>query len=304
MDRAGQGSQRLVFTLAAVLTSFTMGAEAQTTEWPQLQIEAPPALAAVRTRLESFDPKQLADILALVGLTDAGPAIQVVLATESSAAARQVSPWTAGFALGTSGVVVLFPARSPGYPHNSLEDVLRHEVAHVLIARATDNGPVPRWFNEGLAMAAERDWGLQDQTRLLYELVLGPRTTVGGIDRLFTGNRNDQIRAYALAGAFVRDLRLRHGPSSPREVLTRMKRGVSFEAAFADVAGLTLAAAESEFWQRQRVWTTWVPILTSSATLWLAVTVLAIYAIRRRRRKNAEIEKAWAEEEEETPQKP
>jgi len=72
---------------------------AQTQPAPLLRIEAPPELAALRTRLESFDRQRLADVERLVGLTDPGPPIQVVLAPESSDWARQVSPWIAGFAL-------------------------------------------------------------------------------------------------------------------------------------------------------------------------------------------------------------
>src|SRR4029079_16693366 len=88
----------------------------------QLRIEAPSELSAVRQRLESIDPQRFDDIAHLVGLTDAGAAIRVVLAPESSDLARSVSPWIAGFTVGDS--VVLFPARSPTYPNNSLEDVM------------------------------------------------------------------------------------------------------------------------------------------------------------------------------------
>ncbi|HME98500.1 MAG TPA: hypothetical protein VKK06_01410, partial [Terriglobia bacterium] len=74
-------------------------------------------------------------------------------------------------------------------------------------------------------------------------------------------------------------------------------QGSSFETAFADVTGTTAAHAESEFWGRQRIWTTWIPILTSSATVWIVVTLLAMWAIQRRRQKSAEIERRWEEEE-------
>jgi len=265
---------------------------------PQLRIEAPPELAAVRTRLESFDPQRLTDVERLVGLTDPGGAIHVLLATESSDWGRQVSPWIAGFALDRSDLVVLFPARSPGYPHDTFEDVLRHEVAHVLIRRAAGGQPVPRWFNEGVAMAAEHGWRFEDQTQLLYQLVLGSRTDLRELDRLFEGDHSDQTRAYALAGAFVRHVFERHGSTVAAEILIRVRGGHPFDIAFADVTGMAPSAAESEFWQSQRIWSTWVPIITSSATLWAAVTLLAILAIRRRRQKNAEIEKRWEEEEE------
>jgi hypothetical protein len=57
------------------------------------------------------------------------------------------------------------------------------------------------------------------------------------------------------------------------------------------------SAEESRFWDSQRVWTTWVSILFSDESLWMAVTLLALLAILRRRRKNAETERKWEEEE-------
>jgi hypothetical protein len=119
---------------------------------------------------QSFDRSRLLGVMQLLRITDPGPAIRVVLASETSDWAHQVPSSTAGFAVAEDNLVVLFPSRSPTYPQDSLEDVLHHEVAHVLIARAADGRPVPRWFNEGLAMALERTWGLQDEARLLQEL--------------------------------------------------------------------------------------------------------------------------------------
>jgi len=268
---------------------------------PQLQFEAPTQFAAIRRRLESLDPQRLADIVQLLAMTDAGPVIKVVLAAENSDWARQVPAWIAGFAVAGSDLVVIFPERSPSYPHDTFDDVLRHEVAHVLIERAAGGRPVPRWFNEGLAMAVERTWRFQDQTQLLYQLMLGSRTSLAGLDRLFGGTPSDQTRAYALAGSFVRDLLQERGAKIPGGILMRVGRGSSFDDAFTAATGKTPATANSEFWERQRIWTTWVPIVTSTATLWLAVTVLALFAIRRRRQKDAEIEEKWEEEEKSGP---
>ena len=267
-------------------------------EFPKLEIEAPRELDAVRNRLQSIPPGRFADIAEFLGLIDAGPVIQVKLATETSDVARGVAPWISGFAVGESNLVVIFPARSPGYPDNTLEDVLRHEVAHILIWRASAGRPLPRWFDEGLAMEVERGRRFQDQTQLLYQLITSGRTNLEHLDRLFTGGQNDQTRAYALAGAFIRDLAQEHGPTVFREILMRVRRGVPFDVAFADVAGVTPSRAESEFWDRQRIWTSWVPIVTSSTTLWLAITTLALVAIYVRRRRNRKIEDEWAKEEE------
>jgi hypothetical protein len=271
----------------------------RSTELPELRIEGPPELAAVRTQLESLDRQRFADVPVLLGLTDSGPVIHVVLAPENSDLARAAPPWIAGFAVGESDLVVLFPARSPTYPSDTLEDVLRHEVAHVLIWRASAGRPIPRWFNEGLAMAAERQRRFRDQTELLYQLVTGSRTNLEELNRLFSGGQNDQTRAYALAGALVQDLLQQHGPAACSQILMHVNRGALFDVAFADVTGETPSHAESEFWRRQRIWTTWIPIIASPTTLWLAVTMLALIAIYRRHQRNREIEQRWAREEEE-----
>jgi hypothetical protein len=76
-----------------------------------------------------------------------------------------------------------------------------------------------------------------------------------------------------------------------------MMQGASFDVAFATAIGRSTSTLESDFWKRQRIWTTWVPIVTSSATVWFGISLIAMLAIRRRRQKDAEIARTWDEEE-------
>ena len=262
---------------------------------PELRIEAPPELAALATRLARLDPSRLQGIARLVGLSEAGAPITMVLAPEESDVAKSTPPWVAGFARGADGLIVLFPARSPSYPYDSLEDVLRHEIAHVLIARAAGERSVPRWFNEGLALSAERPWGLEDRTRVAFALT-GRRWSARELDRAFAGDQSEQARAYAVSGAFVRDLFRRHGPAAPARILKQMAAGDSFEIAFVRTTGETVATSEELFW-RDSWWSQAVPFFTSTAVLWMVVTLLALLAIRTRRVRRAARRKAWEEEE-------
>lgn len=264
---------------------------------PALTIMAPDALAAARARLESFNALSLAGIVRTVGLDEPGPAIQVVLAGEDSAAARGAGPWIAGYALGNAGLVVLFPARSPVYPHDTLEDVLRHEVAHVLIARAAGGRDVPRWFHEGLSVAVERPWDFEDRSRLAWELIAGPRLRLREIDAMFDAGQAAQARAYSLSAAFVRDLIREYGAGAPAAILRLVREDVPFDRAVITVAGRTLGGVESEFWNRQRVWTVWVPYFTSGEAFWLLVIGVAVMAVWVRRRRRAETRRRWDDEE-------
>jgi len=137
---------------------------------PELRVRAPESLAAIAARVGRIDPDVVRRIMRFVGLDQGGGPIAVVLATEDTDVARATPRSIVGFARGDESVVVLFPARATSYPYDSLEDVLRHEIAHVLIARASGHQFVPRWFHEGVALAAERSWGLEDRTRTAVAL--------------------------------------------------------------------------------------------------------------------------------------
>ncbi|HEY4595212.1 MAG TPA: hypothetical protein VIJ02_02335, partial [Thermoanaerobaculia bacterium] len=97
---------------------------------------------------------------------------------------------------------------------------------------------------------------------------------------------------------FVRDLFDRYGQDVAARILQGVSRGLAFPDAFRAATGDSLAAAESSFWDRQTFWYRWVPVLTSSVTLWMIVTLLALWAIKRRRQRDAALRQMWDAEDE------
>jgi hypothetical protein len=264
---------------------------------PPLIVHAPASLERYAARVRAIGPERFTDAMRLVGLERPGPPIEVFLGPEGSDLAAGVPPWVSGYAYGAEGVIVLLPARTPSYPDSSLEELLRHEVAHVLVARAAGGRPLPRWFHEGVATIAGTSWGLDDRSRLTLTMIGGKEVSLEEVERQFSGGRATTSEAYAMAGAFVNDLLGRHGEGSVARVLAGVGRGLSFEDAFREATGTPLAEAERSFWRRQTFWYRWVPILTSSVTLWMLVTLLAIWAMGKRRARDAALRRMWEEEE-------
>lgn len=280
--------------LALLLLFLPIGAAAQRP--PQLIVHAPPSLERVAAQVRSVEPGRLLDAMRLVGLEDPGPPIQVLLGPEGSDLAM-VPPWVSGYAYGSEGVIVLLPARAPSYPDSSLEELLRHEVAHVLVARAAAGRPLPRWFHEGLAMIAGLSWGLDDRSHLTLALFGDGEVSLERLEKEFAGGQGEVQGAYAIAGAFVNDLLRRHGDDVAARIVAEVARGLSFEDAFHRVTGDTLSEAERSFWRRQTFWYRWVPVLTSSVTLWILITLLAMWAMGKRRARDAALRRMWEEEE-------
>lgn len=282
----------VTIALAALGSSYSSALEA-----PPLEIEAPPELAALAERIYNQDPRRLAATMELLGLAQPGPPIRVILAAEDSSVAQGTPSWISGFAYGNLGVIVLFPARTPAYPDTSFDELLFHELSHVLAARAAAGHPIPRWFNEGLAMYIGRSWNLEDRSRMTWALLVDRQVSLAALDQNFAGDQGEMRRAYAVSGAFVRDLYHRFGPKVGAQILSDLALGFAFEEAFYRRTGVDFSRAEESFWHSHSIWYRWVPVLTSSATLWMVITLLSLFAVKRRRERTAEIKRQWEEEE-------
>ncbi|MEO1084202.1 MAG: hypothetical protein AAFY88_08160, partial [Acidobacteriota bacterium] len=153
---------------------------------PELVFEAPPELEGKIEQLRRFDPASLAGAMALLGLTDPGPPIRVIVAPEGSEAAARAPGWAVAYAVGSAGVIVLIPNRLPTYPDDDLFQTLRHEVIHVLVARAAARRQVPRWFNEGLAMVGAHEWRMEDRGRLVLAAFRRKQATMDEVSAGFS----------------------------------------------------------------------------------------------------------------------
>jgi hypothetical protein len=265
---------------------------------PQLVIEAPAELTAVAEEVRSIGEGDFSAGLHITGVIGFTRPIRVILLAEDAPLAQEVPAWVSGFARGSDAVIVLFPARVHSYPDRNLRTMVHHEVAHVLVAEAARGRPVPRWFNEGVATVAAREWGIEDRARFAMA-VLGARPHgVRDLDASFAGSGPQIMRAYALSSAFVRFIQRRYGSTVPAMVLGGVARDLSFDEAFHRATGERLADAEQIFFEKNVFWTTWLPFLTSTGALWMAITILALVAIRRRGVRSKQMLEAWEEEEE------
>jgi len=221
------------------------------------------------------------------------------LYAEDSSEARSTPGWIAGFAGGSAGEngIVLFPERAGRYPDRGLASLLTHELAHVLVHRAARGNPVPRWFNEGLAMAAAGGTGLGDRARIALAVLGDDSLPLSRLDHAFAGGETEVSSAYALAGDIVETLLEEHGDDAGGRILAAIGRGERFDDAFRAVTGRTVAGFEHDYWENRTLWDRWVPIVSSSVLLWGAISFLAVAAFQRRRARDRARLEVWGEEE-------
>jgi hypothetical protein len=259
-----------------------------------LVVDAPPSLSRAAARVRAIDQQRLADGLARAGL-ELPAEIHVTLLEEGGAQARGTPAWIVARAFG-SREILIFPARATGYPYDSLESVMQHEVVHLALNARAGGRPLPRWFHEGVATSVESGWDLTDRVRLLAASLRDPE--IAEVSRLFRSDRQpDTTLAYLLAAVLLDDLRGRHGATLPGRVAARVSGGVPFERAFVLETGETPEVAASRAWAAYRRWTNWLPALTGGSSLWAAIVLLACAAFVAARRRRAQRRRQWDEED-------
>jgi hypothetical protein len=170
--------------------------------------------------------------------------------------ARRFRQW-AGPGAPEWGVALAFPqsrrviiqGRAAGSEAGDPLETLRHELAHLALHERLGDRP-PRWFDEGYASVAAREWRRDDVLATNVALALRGPPTFDRLEASFSGGATAAQSAYALSYRAVAEL----ASLDPDRGLTLFFRywesGKSLDGAVRQAFGLTLSGFEREFQTR------------------------------------------------------
>lgn len=220
---------------------------------------------------------------------DATP-VWIVIASGGGALSREAPEWTAGVARPGERLIVLSgPAMRSA--RAGLETTVAHELVHLLLhQRIGEQGWVPRWFDEGLAVQLSGAVGWRDR---LATFGRGP-VHLRELTDVFPAEARSARFAYLESAAAVRRL-LDRGSLAP--LLDRVAAGDDFDVAFAAAFGEPVAVfadrVHAEVGRRMR----WLAALGGGVTLGGVMTFLAVVAVVRTRQRNRRRAREWAQAE-------
>jgi len=179
----------------------------------------------------------------------------------------------------------------------NLTELLEHELTHLALAEAVAGRPVPRWFDEGLAIheSGEVPWA---RTKALWDAALSRRLLpLSELDRAFPTERYDVNVAYAESADFVRFLMRDADRARFGSLVQRVQAGTAFDRALEDAYGTDVRKLEYEWREDVGHRFGWFPALTGGGLLWAAIAGLAVAAwVKKRRAAIAKLAQ-WAREE-------
>jgi hypothetical protein len=158
--------------------------------------------------------------------------------------------WGAALAFPESRRVVM-QGRSAGSDAGDPVEVLRHELAHLALHERLGDRP-PRWFDEGYASVAAREWRREDALAANLALALRGAPTLDQLEEGFAGGAVTAQSAYAFSYRAVLDL----ASLDPDRGLTLFfhywEQNPSMDVAVRRAFGVTLAGFEQSFQSRTR----------------------------------------------------
>lgn len=275
-------------------------------DWTRVQIqllrlEGPPAAEQAVRRLALSSREILSHLESTLGARYAQP-FRIVLippgGVGDSAIARidaAAPPWAAGYMLPSLRIGAVRIAQSSQYPYGTLESVLAHEATHMLLHDAVGR-ELPLWFEEGLATWQGRQWSSQDTWVYTRSLLTSGFPALATLDSSFHASAGEADLAYAASFSFVSWNVRQYGPDLVRTVLREMETH-RFAMAWEIATGAPLAQAESRWRRDSLIRYRWVPLLATSTTAWLGITLIGIWAGIVKRARSRAIRKRWDAEE-------
>jgi hypothetical protein len=146
---------------------------------------------------------------------------------------------------------IVMQGRSAGSDAGNPREVFRHEVAHLALNEFLGDRP-PRWFDEGYASYAAREWNREDALAANLTLALRGAPTFDELDAEFSAGTMTAQNAYALAYRALVELAALDTVRGLAPFFEAWKREGSMDRAMRSTYGLTLAGFEQRWRQRTR----------------------------------------------------
>lgn len=179
----------------------------------------------------------------------------------------------------------------------NLDEVFRHELAHVALEDAVQGKHVPVWFNEGLAIWLSDELSMA-RTKTLWSATLsGTLIPLADLDRSFPRDNFEVSIAYAESADFMRFLLRKSDRIRFASMISRVREGQSFDRAVAEAYGSDLRRLELEWRTDLEHRFSLIPVLTGGGLVWVLVIGLIVAAYVRRRRRTKAILARWEREE-------
>lgn len=207
--------------------------------------------------------------------------------------AGRLPAWAAGAAWPEKKLIVIRTGRG-----GDIGQTFVHELNHVLLGRAFRGaGRVPRWLSEGLAMIWADEWSLHRLTTMTIAALSGKLLPMDELADRFPADLAAAEIAYCQSFYFIAFLKREFGEPAFQRFFHEYTK-------YRDFRGAVRLAFQMDWFELDRLWRrhvalnfSWLPLVTSTSTLWFLAALLFIAGYIRKKRKARQLLRQWEQQE-------
>lgn len=173
-----------------------------------------------------------------------------------------------------------------------------HELHHILLGKAFNGKErVPRWLDEGLAMLQADEWSLSRLSTMTTAVLKGSLIPMDRLVVSFPAELWNAELAYCQSFYFISFLKGKFGDDAFRRFFRQYSMHKDFHAAIRSVYRCSWEAMEQQWLDYLKLRFSWIPLITSTSTLWFGATLLFLAGYLRKKRKSRQRLQQWEQEE-------
>jgi len=277
-----------------------------------LMLEKPPLKIRYHEPAESFARQVLsksviflAEVEKVLRLPARGPYVIVLTGSREEFVRLQPAStpgpeWAGALTYPQLGLVFLMTPGALGTAGRGYWSLLQHEMVHLVMGEAEFGQPgrVPRWLSEGVATYIAGEMRLPRLLHLSWAQITGSAIPFEQLERKFPEKPALAEAAYAQSYLFVQFIMRKYGQEAVGKLVASVIRERNMDQAVFAAFGVSLAELMTGFQDYAKVKATWIPVITSSATVWGAITLLFLLTYVRKRVAGFRVLREWDLEDE------
>ncbi|UCE33451.1 MAG: hypothetical protein JSV40_09515 [Deltaproteobacteria bacterium] len=208
-----------------------------------------------------------------------------------------VPTWSAAVAYPSLNLIIMKSPRVMKGSHVDLEKIFKHELTHIAVGSVfRSREEVPRWLDEGLAMYESREWSFSRVSTMTKAVLTDSLIPLSEITSSFPRGSARAELAYAQSFYLVSFLVNKFGREDFHRFIREYTRGGDLKEILLKVYGIGWDNFEEEWKGYLRLRFSWIPILTSTTTLWFLITLVFILGYARKKRAQRMLYEKWEQE--------
>ena len=205
--------------------------------------------------------------------------------------------WSLGIAFNNPDKIILKDPSLSKISKRRFNQVVEHELSHIMLNRIKYHYTIPRWFKEGFAMKIANEVTLNHKIKVAQNINNKNLFNISQYNQFSEMKRQEFNFAYALSAVYVLSLEKLYGHDINKNIIYNLKQGQPFDKAFYNATKVSLVDLGDIFYVYIKKNFFWLRLINFPKNILSLMPLLLVIGFFIKSYRNKKIKEQWEFEE-------